>query len=153
MPGRVVAALTRDRTSPAAPGSAGTGSAYERARLAALRRYRVLDTDPEEAFDDLTRLATQLLDIPTSVMSLIDVDRQWFKSRLGVPVCETPREYSFCELALGSSALVVAGDTSLDSRFDRFGDQPYRSYAGAPLVTPDGYVLGTLCVFDLEPRT
>ena len=132
-------------------------AANELARLAALRRYRILDTEPERAFDDLTLLATQICGTPIGLISLIDVDRQWFKSRIGISISETSRSVSFCTHAIKQRDLYVVTDARAS---DIFRDNPFvtvedgiRFYAGAPLVTPDGHALGTLCVLDKVPRT
>ena len=128
----------------------------EQARLAALSRFEVLDTPPEEAFDALTALAAQLCETPMASVSLVEADRTWFKSRLGLDLSETPREVSFCAHALASPDVLLVPDTTADARF---ADNPLVTggprigfYAGAPLVTTDGYVLGTLCVLDVVPR-
>ena len=128
----------------------------EESRLATLGRYGVLDTPPEQAFDDLTRLVSQLLDVPVALVSLIDRDRQWFKSRVGIEVCSTPRDISFCDHAIRQSGVMVVEDTHQDVRF---ADNPLvtsdpliRFYAGAPLIDENGFALGTLCVIDHRPR-
>src|SRR4029453_10654080 len=115
----------------------------EAARLAALRRYRVLDTAPEQCFADLTLLASHICGTPMALLSLVDADRQWFKSRVGIPMTETSRAVSFCAHAIQRRHLFIVTDTAQDSRFR---ENPYvtsgpqiRFYAGAPLVTPDGY--------------
>jgi len=129
----------------------------ESARLAALRRYRILDTDPERAFDDLTLLASQICSTPIALISLVDADRQWFKARIGISISETSRSVSFCTHAIKQGDLYVVTDARTS---DIFRDNPFvtvedgiRFYAGAPLVTPDGHALGTLCVLDKVPRT
>jgi anti-sigma regulatory factor (Ser/Thr protein kinase) len=128
----------------------------ETARLAALRSYRILDTEPEAAFDDLTLLASQICGTPIAAISLIDNDRQWLKSKVGLPFGEGPRHLSFCTHALSESMMIVR-DAREDDRFREnpmvTGEPHVRFYAGAPLVTPDGHALGTLCVVDRQPRT
>jgi diguanylate cyclase (GGDEF)-like protein len=125
-------------------------------RLNSLRRLQLLDTPIEERFERITRLAQQLLDVPIAAISLIDADRQWFKSIQGLPVTETARDVSFCgHTILGEGGLVVP-----DARTDpRFSDNPFVTsdphivfYAGRPLHGPDGGVVGTLCVIDRRPR-
>lgn len=130
--------------------------ANEAARLAALRNYRILDTSPEEAFDRITRLASQTLAFPIALVSLVDETRQWFKSRVGLDVSQTPREDAFCAFTINGTEILEVSDTHQDPRFSNnplvLGPPYIRSYAGAPLVTPDGSI-GTLCVIDREPRT
>lgn len=128
----------------------------ETRRLQALRDYRILDTRPEAAFDRLTQIAAAHYAAPIALVSLVDESRQWFKSRLGLNVCETPREISFCTHAIRSDDPLIVNDAS---RHPHFADNPLvtgaphiRFYAGAPLVADSGARLGTLCIIDHEPR-
>jgi GAF domain-containing protein len=132
-------------------------SQTEAARLAALRRYEILDTEPEEVFDDLARVAALVCNTPVAVISLIDDCRQWFKARVGVEAKETSRSIAFCDYAIREpDRLLVVPDATADPNFRDnplvTGDTHIRFYAGAPLVTPDGYALGTLCAIDRRPR-
>jgi anti-sigma regulatory factor (Ser/Thr protein kinase) len=134
-----------------------TVSQDETARLAALRRYRILDTEPERAFDDLAFLASHICGTPIALISLVDADRQWFKARKGVDLIQTSRAVSFCSHAIEQSGLFIVQDARED---ERFRDNPFvtggpcvRFYAGAPLLAREGDALGTLCVLDSVPRT
>jgi serine/threonine protein kinase len=128
----------------------------EEARLAALRRYRILDTDPEQGFDELAALAAHVCNTPIALISLIDADRQWFKSRVGLSLQETSRNVSFCTHTVAAADVFVVRDAREDERFAAnplvCGSPQVRFYAGAPLITPDGHALGALCVMDREPR-
>jgi len=125
-------------------------------RLEALRAYDILDTEPEEAFDRLTAVAAGLFGTPVSLVSLIDETRQWFKSCHSLAVNETPRDIAFCDYAIRSDDVLVVRDATRDPRFRSnplvVGDPHIRFYAGAPLRTPGGQTLGTLCVIDCRPR-
>ncbi|MEM6993472.1 MAG: ATP-binding protein [Myxococcota bacterium] len=129
----------------------------EAARIASLRAYEILDTPPEERFDRLTRMVAGLLDVPISLVSLVDSERQWFKSRIALPATETPRELAFCAHAILDDVPLVVSDATRDARF---ADNPLveadphiRFYAGAPLINGAGLRLGTLCAIDRKPRT
>lgn len=128
----------------------------EELRLAALHGYGILDTPREAAFDDITRIAALICEAPIAVVNLIDRDRQWFKSEIGLGVRETPLATSICAHAILQQDLFVVPDTREDSRFSAnplvTGDPGLRFYAGALLKTPDGQPLGTVCVLDLQPR-
>jgi anti-sigma regulatory factor (Ser/Thr protein kinase) len=129
----------------------------EAARLEALHRYRILDTEPERSFDDLTLLASHICGTPMALITLVDADRQWFKSRIGVAITETARAVSFCTHAINHRDLFIVPDARHDERFRDnplvTGSLEIRFYAGAPLVTPDGHAVGTLCVMDRVART
>jgi GAF domain-containing protein len=132
-------------------------TASEGERLAALRRYDILDTPSEESFDRITRLVAAWYDTPMAFITLLDEDRQWFKSCVGLDREETPRTHSFCAHNLEGAAPLVVEDARTDARFAEnplvTGPPGLRFYAGAPLVTPDGHVLGALCVADTAPRS
>lgn len=128
----------------------------ETARLAALARFDVLDSEPEREFDDLARLASQVCGTPFALISLVDKDRQWFKSRIGIEARETPRDISVCAHAILQPEVLQVEDLAADRRFSEnpwvLDDPKLRFYAGAPLVTTDGHAIGTLCVLDRVPR-
>ncbi|MDP3691352.1 GAF domain-containing protein [Bradyrhizobium sp.] len=125
-------------------------------RRTALDRYQILDTPQEPAFDRIVRLAALLLDVPIALISLIDAERQWFKSRYGLGAPETPRALAFCDYAIRGRDIMVVPDAEQDPRFCSnplvTGDPHIRFYAGAPLMTPDGFALGTICAIDRAPR-
>jgi GAF domain-containing protein len=128
----------------------------EKKRLEVLWQYDVLDTRPEKAFDDLTELAATICEAPIALITLVDEKRQWFKSTLGVNVGETSRDVSFCAHAILDKKVFVVPDAAQDKRFAKnplvTGGPMIRFYAGAPLLSPDGQALGTLCVIDKVPR-
>ncbi len=129
----------------------------EERRIDALRRMLILDTPPEERFDRVVSFASEEFDMPMVLVSLVDSHRQWFKARVGIDVCETDRESSFCGHAIMQPQILIVEDALLD---ERFHDNPLvtgapniRFYAGAPLQLPDGEIVGTLCMIDRQPRT
>ncbi len=126
-------------------------------RLRALESYEILDTPADEVFDKITRLACTIFNVPIALVSLVDKERQWFKSRQGLSACETPREMAFCTHAILDSKVYVISDAAIDPLFlDNplvTGDPNIRFYAGAPLIAPSGQKLGTLCIIDREPRS
>ena len=128
----------------------------EAARVAALDRYAILDTEPEQGFDDLVVLASYVCKTPIAMLSLVDDHRQWFKSRVGVEIRETPKDMSFCAHAIQQEDLFVVPDTLKDPRFKEnpmvVGEPHIRFYTGAPLINEEGFALGTLCVIDRQPR-
>jgi CheY-like chemotaxis protein len=129
----------------------------EAQRLKTLQRYNVLDTAAEQVYDDITRVASVVCETPMALVSLVDADRQWIKSRQGLDVSQTPREIAFCAHAINDPEIFEVRDASRDDRFARnplvTGDPNIRFYAGAPLTGSDGTTAGTLCVIDRIPRT
>lgn len=126
-------------------------------RLAALRELLILDTPPEQRLDKIVHFASVEFNVPIALISLIDSNRQWFKARVGLDACETSREISFCGHAILQPDILVIPDALAD---ERFADNPLvtdgpkiRFYAGAPLVVPSGFAIGTLCLIDTQPRT
>lgn len=130
--------------------------ANEDDRLHALRQLLILDTPPEERFDRIVSFASQEFDMPMALITLVDADRQWFKASVGLNVCETARDVSFCGHAIMSDETMVVADATKDQRFF---DNPFviaephvRFYVGAPLTLPSGQNVGTLCLIDSSPR-
>ncbi len=126
-------------------------------RLAALAEYHILDSAPEEAYDDLVAIASHICGCPIATITLIDEKRQWFKARVGLDSAETPREHSFCAHAiLDPESLMVVNDATRDARFASnplvTADPHIRFYAGAPLLTPNGTAIGAICVIDRKAR-
>lgn len=129
----------------------------EAARLEALRQYNILDTPAEQTYDDITALSAFICDVPIALVTLVDEDRQWFKSRVGIDTQETSRDVSFCAHAILGPTIMIVNDATQD---ERFFDNPLvtgapgiRFYAGVPLIPPEGHPLGTLCVIDQKSRT
>jgi GAF domain-containing protein len=125
-------------------------------RMATLRKYHILDTPPEDDFDNLATLAAQICGTPIALVTIIDRNRQWFKSRVGLDISETSRDVAFCAHAIMQRKLLIVPDTLKDKRF---AENPFvkagpriRFYAGMPLITPNNQALGTLCVLDKVPR-
>lgn len=129
----------------------------EESRLKSLRSLNILDTNAEERFDRITRIASKLFGVPIALVSLVDEDRQWFKSSVGLSVSETPRDISFCGHAILGDEIFVIKDAEKDLRFKDNplvqSDPEIRFYAGFPLKTNTGFKLGTMCLIDRHPRT
>ena len=133
-----------------------TATASETARLGKLAEYLILDTPPERQFDEIVQVAAKLTGSSISLVSLVDRERQWFKARYGLEATETPREYAFCGHAIQTDGVYVIDDATKNPLFAEnplvTGAPDIRFYAGAPLITPDKFRLGTLCVIDTKPR-
>jgi len=129
----------------------------EQRRLHALRQYGIMDTEPEEAFDRITRIVAAALHVPIASVTLVDDHRQWFKSRIGMVEAETPRNFSFCAHAMMAQGAMVVSDARLDPRLQDnpyvLGDPNIRFYAGYPIVSEEGLPLGAVCAVDTAPRT
>ena len=146
--------------TPLRPGQLPTpthAAAYdEEARLGAIRRYGILDTGPEQAFDDLSRLASEICGTPMALVTFVDRDRIWSKSAVGLDRGDTPRDTAFCPHTVRANDLTVVTDARIDARFAGSpmvtGTPGVRFYAGAPVVTRDGFAVGTVCVMDRKPR-
>lgn len=130
--------------------------ASESERVDSLRALGLLDTAPEDRFDRITRLAARIFDVPIALVSLVDSDRQWFKSRIGLQVDATPRDHSFCGHAILEPNVLHVPDATADRRFHDnplvTGEPNIRFYAGCPIAAPDGSLVGTVCVIDDQPR-
>ena len=145
---------TSDASADAATVTTAKG---ESNRIKKLLSYKVLDTSAETAYDDLAAIAAQICGTSASAVSLIDSGRQWFKAKVGTELRETPRDIAFCAHAILQPQVMIVPDARLDKRFANnplvVGEPFIRFYAGAPIVTPEGYAMGTLCVLDSEPKT
>lgn len=129
---------------------------YETERLAALHEYGILDTASEPMFEELVSLAALIYQAPIALLSFIDEQRQWFKARVGEMPAQLPREMALCALVIQFGQAVAVADTMLDDRFSRHPlvtvEPPIRFYASVPVINPDGYAIGALCVMDYQPR-
>ncbi|HVY44130.1 MAG TPA: EAL domain-containing protein [Hyphomicrobiaceae bacterium] len=147
----------RESRACVSPARVAVDPTREEDRLRVLYDYHVLDTDPEDAFDRITRLAARVLETPTAIISLVDRDRQWFKSSVGIALKETPRHFSFCTHTIRGHGPLLVSDALLDDRFRTnplvVGPPHIRAYAGMPLRSASGHNVGALCVNDVKPRT
>jgi len=129
----------------------------EEERLKALASYQIMDTLAEKEFDNLTRIASHIFDAPIALITLLDEDREWFKSKIGLEVEGPPREVSFCQYAIVDGNTLIVNDAQEDERFEDnplvTGDPNIRFYAGHPITNEQGHSLGTLCVIDDKPRS
>ncbi|MGO1072152.1 GGDEF domain-containing protein [Lysobacter sp. CA199] len=150
----------RSRPLQAVPDPVGSPPGDEPERLSALHAYGLLDSVAESAYEDMVRLAATVCDTPAAAIALLDRDRVWFKARLGIEPAELPRSLSICSQLIGQAQadrLLLIDDIADDPRFAALdltleGGKPLRFYAGAPLLSPDGHRLGTICVLDTAPR-
>jgi len=142
---------------PASPKASFPIPANESRRLEALRRFKIMDSEPEEFFDDLVEVAATVTGVQFAVMSLVDEERQWFKARYGLDITETPREHSICTHTVCGTQTLVVKDTAADARFRSnpyaLGEGGIRFYAGAPIYDSDRNSIGTICVLGTEPRS
>lgn len=148
---------SRETRACASPARVAVDPTREEDRLRVLYDYHVLDTEAEDAFDRITRLAARVLETPTAIISLVDRDRQWFKSSVGIALKETPRHFSFCTHTIRGHGPLLVSDALLDDRFRTnplvVGPPHIRAYAGMPLRSASGHNIGALCVNDIKPRT
>lgn len=161
-PDALPAAIRRSLTDGARPTPPGGDSPFpvainEAQRLVALERTGLLDTAPEDAFDRVTWLASQALDTPIALITLLTPTRQWFKSRVGLTLTETPRSWAFCNHTILQKQVFTVDDLAGDARFSDnpavAGEPGFRFYAGAPILDGDGFSVGSLCVIDYRSRT
>ena len=138
------------------PAIAAPSPSNEAKRLQKLLSYRVLDTSPEPIYDEITATAARICNTPIALISLIDVGRQWFKSKVGINATQTPRNHAFCAYTILQEEVMIVSDTWRDERFANnpltTGAPHIRFYAGAPLMSAEGFALGSLCVIDTQPR-
>ncbi|MBD2770081.1 GAF domain-containing DNA-binding protein [Hymenobacter sp. BT664] len=138
------------------PDDSASHQANEEERLEVLQSYNILDTDPEQVFNDLAQLAAIVCDTPMALLCLVDGERQWFKAQVGLEVTQGSREYAFCQYAMQAPDVYEVADATVDARFAEHplvtGDSNIRFYAGAPLVAHEGKPLGVLCALDTVPR-